>query len=131
MPDSFHCSLVTPERSVLEAEVTYADVPAHDGQMGFAHGRAAILLELGIGRLTLNLADGGTAAYVLDGGFGQMRDNRLTLLCERAWSPDDLSAQDAQAMLGEAEALPMNDTEQVDQRTHDLAVANQLVSLVG
>ncbi len=84
MAKTFTCSLVTPERAVLEAEVSYANLPAHDGQMGVMRDRAAMLVELGKGTLTLDLADGGHKSFALEGGFAQMQNNRLTLLCEKA-----------------------------------------------
>lgn len=84
MAKTFTCSLVTPERSVLEAEVSYANLPAHDGQLGVMRDRAALLTELGKGTLTLDLADGSKKLFALEGGFAQMQSNRLTLLCEKA-----------------------------------------------
>lgn len=84
MAKTLSCSLVTPERSVLDAEISYANVPAHDGQLGVLPGRAAMLVELGKGTLRLDLADGSKKQYHLEGGFAQMNDNRLTLLCEKA-----------------------------------------------
>lgn len=129
MPAAFQCSLVTPERSVLDAEATYADLPAHDGQMGVMSGRAPMLVQLGVGPLRLQLHDGGAKRFVLDGGYAQMQDDRLTLLCERAWSADDVTAEQAGQLLTEAEALPMTSTDEVDNRTHDLAIAKHLTQL--
>lgn len=84
MAKPFHCSLVTPEQAVLEADVTYADVPAHDGQMGFMANHSPSLVELGKGRLTLTLPDHSKKSYRIEGGFAQMNANRLTLLSEKA-----------------------------------------------
>lgn len=84
MSKPFHCSLVTPERSMLDAEATYADVPTHDGQMGFMADHAPALVQLGKGRLTLTLTDRTQKSYHLEGGFAQMNGNRLTLLSEKA-----------------------------------------------
>ena len=84
MAKTFQCSLVTPERLVIDTQVTYADVPAHDGQMGFLADHAPILFELGKGKLSLRLADNSVQDFNLDGGFAQMNANRLTLLSEKA-----------------------------------------------
>ncbi len=84
MAKTFHCSLVTPERSVLEADVIYADIPAPDGQRGFLAEHCPYLTMLGKGRLTLTLPNDSTVAYDLEGGFAQMNANRLTLLSEKA-----------------------------------------------
>lgn len=84
MAKPFHCSLVTPEQAVLETEVTYADLPAHDGQLGIMANHAPLLAQLGKGTLTLTLPDHSKRAYHLEGGFAQMNANRLTLLSEKA-----------------------------------------------
>ena len=48
---SFTCKLITPEARILDAEVTYASVPMHDGQRGIMHLTGAIVGKLGPGRL--------------------------------------------------------------------------------
>lgn len=84
MAKTFDCSVVTPERGLFDESVVYANVPAHDGQMGFMPDRAPILLKLGAGMLNLQLPDGEQRRFRLDGGFAQMHANRLTLLSEKA-----------------------------------------------
>jgi len=84
MANTVTCSVVTPEQAVFEDDVTYANIPAHDGQMGFMAGRAPIVTQLGAGLLELTLANGQKQKYNLEGGFAQMVDNKLTLLSERA-----------------------------------------------
>lgn len=43
MADTFHCSVVTPERAVLECEASFAAFPAHDGEIGIMPQRAPLL----------------------------------------------------------------------------------------
>jgi F-type H+-transporting ATPase subunit epsilon len=81
---AFHCTLVTPEQAMLESEVTYADIPAHDGQMGFMAHHAPALVQLGNGTLKLTFPDHSTRAFRVEGGFAQMNANRLTLVSEKA-----------------------------------------------
>lgn len=84
MANTFKCSVVTPEASVLEAEVKHANVPAHDGQIGILANHAALVMKLGEGVLTIDLPDGSQQQFQLSGGFGQMRENKLTLISEKA-----------------------------------------------
>ena len=84
MADSFDCSLVTPEEAVFDEPVTYANVPAHDGLIGFLPNRAPLLAQLGEGVLEVRVRGGGTRRFELAGGFAQMNRNRLTLLSEKA-----------------------------------------------
>lgn len=84
MATTFKCSVVTPEAAVLETEVKHANVPAHDGQIGILANHAALLMKLGEGVLTVDLPDGTQQQFQLSGGFGQMRENKLTLISEKA-----------------------------------------------
>jgi F-type H+-transporting ATPase subunit epsilon len=92
MAGSFMLSVVTPEEAVLEAEASYANVPAHDGQIGILQNRAPLLVQLGHGVLEARLADGETRQFDVEGGFAQMRDNKLTILCEKATETTDARA---------------------------------------
>jgi len=131
LADAFSCSLVTPERSVIDTEATYVDLPAHDGQIGIMNHRAPLLVKLGVGQLRLELPEGGTKRFAIDGGFAQMKANRLTLISEKAVAADDVNRDQAQSALAAARELPKATTEQVDQRNHDIAFAEQLIKLAG
>jgi len=84
MAKTFQCTVVTPSEQLLDEPVVYANLPAHDGQMGVLQNRAAMLVELGEGELLLRDEKGAEKHYTLRGGFAQMKDNRLTLLTEEA-----------------------------------------------
>ena len=84
MAATFALSIVTPEQAVLETEATYANLPAHDGQIGILQNRAPLLTKLGTGTLETRLADGKSRRFDVSGGFAQMRNNKLTVLCEKA-----------------------------------------------
>lgn len=104
---SFHCRLVTPNAELLAEEVTYANVPAWDGLMGFEPGRAPIVARLGMGELRLDFpADKGSGSrhFFIDQGFLKMGDGELTILAEKAIPAEKLVEVDARAELAEAEA---------------------------
>ena len=82
--ETFHLSIVTPERAVLECEARSAVFPAWDGDIGILRNRAPLLCRLGVGRLTAETVDEGVRQLFIDGGFGQMVENRLTILTEQA-----------------------------------------------
>ncbi len=87
---TFNCSVVTPERAVLECEAIFAALPAHDGEIGILFNRAPLLCRLGDGQLRIESA---TEKHVLHvaGGFAEMVANRLTILTEEATFPDQES----------------------------------------
>jgi len=113
MTDSLSVCLVTPSKQVLDEQVTYASVPAWDGQMGMAPRRAAIVMKLGDGPLRLDFAEGGSRWFFIAGGFAQMRNNRLTLLSDEAVGAEDIVAGNAQKDFEQAQQVKAVDDEQV------------------
>jgi F-type H+-transporting ATPase subunit epsilon len=103
---SFHCSLITPERAVLETDATFAAFPAHDGEVGILPNRAPLLYRMGIGELRVETPEGRQVLFVA-GGFAQMVDNRLTLLTEQAKRIGEIDAAAVERALEEAHAMPM------------------------
>ncbi|MAE62875.1 MAG: ATP synthase F1 subunit epsilon [Phycisphaeraceae bacterium] len=131
MPNTLQCSLVTPQRSVLDEEVAYASIPAWDGQIGIAPMRAPLLVKLGDGLLRLDLPGGASRWFFVGGGFAQVKDNRLTLLTDEAKAADDVDAAEAQAALDAAMALETPTTDQVEQKQRRIGRARSLQRLAG
>jgi F-type H+-transporting ATPase subunit epsilon len=100
MSKTFWCTVITPERAVLEREAIFVAFPAVDGEMGILAQRAPLLAQLGAGELRVESAAGRERMFVA-GGFAQMVDNRLTLLTEEARPLADL---DRAAALRELES---------------------------
>ncbi len=103
--DTFHCSVITPERAVLEADATFVAFPAHDGEVGILKNHAPLLYKLGVGLLRVKTPEGEQAFFV-DGGFAQMVENRLTLLTEQARPAAEVDRAVVDRAREEARALP-------------------------
>jgi len=101
---SFDCSIVTPTEEVFGGKVTYATLPAWDGQLGVMAGRSPLLTRLGVGSLRLDFPEGGSRWYLIDGGFAQMQGNALTLLTETAMPAETIRAGEADKEYAEASA---------------------------
>ncbi len=104
----FHCSIVTPERAVLECDATFVAFPAHDGEMGILFNRAPLMCKLGIGRLRVESATEMHTMFI-DGGFAEVLANRLTILTEQAKKPEDLDRAAAKQALVDARAMKITD----------------------
>jgi F-type H+-transporting ATPase subunit epsilon len=104
--DTFHCSVITPERAVLEADATFVAFPAHDGEVGILPGRAPLLFKMGAGELRVESPQGNQVLFV-DGGFAQMVEDRLTLLTEAARKIEEIDPAAIEKQLAEAHAMPM------------------------
>jgi len=108
--NTFHTSVITPERAVLEADATSVVFPAHDGEVGILKNHAPLLYKLGVGVLRVKTADGEKSFFV-DGGFAQMVENRLTLLTEQARPVAEIDRATADKAREEARALPASGSE--------------------
>lgn len=109
MTDSrqFVCTVVTPEKVVLEREVRFAALPAHDGEIGFLKGRAPIVVKLDVGKLRVE-SDDGVEELFIDGGFAEMVHDRLTILTEDARRPEELDREQvlaARSRAGDRESV--------------------------
>lgn len=99
--NTFHCSVITPERAVLETDATFVALPAHDGELGVLRNRAPMLYKLGTGELRVESPEGKHILFV-DGGFVQMVDNRLTLLTEQAKRLDEIDTAAVERAMADA-----------------------------
>ncbi|MFG0326100.1 MAG: FoF1 ATP synthase subunit delta/epsilon [Phycisphaerales bacterium JB037] len=126
---SFRCRVVTPTEKLLDAQATYASIPAWDGLMGVLPGRAPIVAKLGLGELIVEFpaeqgAPGGRRGFFIDGGFLRMGAEELTIIAEDAVPAERLAATEAEAELKEAEARQVpadaeNRQAEADRITHD------------
>jgi F-type H+-transporting ATPase subunit epsilon len=83
MAGTLSLRVVTPERAVFEGEVASVVVPGHDGEIGILPRHAAFLGAVGVGELRATTANG-VQRFLVEDGFVQVRDNRVTVLCARA-----------------------------------------------
>jgi F-type H+-transporting ATPase subunit epsilon len=114
---TFRCTVITPEARVLDAEVTYASVPMHDGQQGVMHLSGAVVGKLGPGELRVEFAAGEPRRWFIEGGFMQNVDDALTILASGAVEAGELDITEVKAELAEAIARTSSDTEQMDKIT--------------
>lgn len=127
--DTFHCSVITPERAVLDTEATFVAFPAHDGEVGVLHDRAPLLYKMGIGELRMETPAGNHRLFV-DGGFAQMVENRLTLLTEQAKTVAEIDRAAAERALAEAHAMRITDDASFAARQRALKRAEVQIKMV-
>ena len=125
---TFHCSVVTPENSVLECEATFVALPAHDGELGIQLNRAPLLCKLDVGRLRIEGPETKELLYI-DGGFAEMSDNRLTILTEDAKRPEELDRAIAAEALEAARKLEVRDEASYDERVRAMKRARAQIRL--
>jgi F-type H+-transporting ATPase subunit epsilon len=79
---TLHIEITTPEKLVVDRQADYAEIPGKGGYMGILPGHAALLSELGEGKLTLTTG-GKTETFTVAGGYVEVRDNHVRVLADR------------------------------------------------
>jgi F-type H+-transporting ATPase subunit epsilon len=106
---TFRCRLITPVAQILDEPVKYVSLPVWDGLLGVLPNRGPMVAKLGIGSLRIDFPDregarGGTRTFLIEDGFVQMVNNKLTILAGAAVPAETLVESEAQAELAEAQA---------------------------
>jgi len=127
---TFQCSVVTPERAVLECEASFVALPAWDGEIGVLRNRAPLLCKLGIGPLRVE-TESESHVLLVDGGFAEMAENRLTVLTSAAKRPDELDRDEIAAGLEAARSMEVRDEPSFEARQAALQKARVQRKLVG
>ncbi|MCC5829587.1 MAG: F0F1 ATP synthase subunit epsilon [Phycisphaeraceae bacterium] len=129
MPATFTCSVITPESHAIEGEFIYASIPAWDGLLGVAPGRAAMVIKLGDGLLRLEEEDGKSRWYFVGGGFAQMKRNVLCLLTSELIPASEADARAAAKALEEVEGKLAVTEQEVQRRDARAERARLLINL--
>ena len=108
MADTFQLEVATPERLLLQENVTEAQIPALSGAIGILPNHAPLLSALGTGELTFTSMNGRRRLFV-SGGWVQVLNNHVRVISDRAELSDQIDSSRAEAALKRAQerlALP-------------------------
>ena len=89
--------LVAPESVLYEGEADMVVCRTTDGEIAFLPGHVSFLGALGVGEVRVLLPGGGAGeeAFSVDGGFVEVRDDKVTVLSDAARLDDDSGAATA------------------------------------
>ena len=94
--------LVSPERLLVETQVTEVQVPARDGYIGVLPGHAPLLSELKAGGVLTYEEAGTTKVLAVFGGFVEVLPDRVRVLADWAERKEEIDVAAAQRELTEA-----------------------------
>lgn len=102
---TFRCTVITPTGRVLDCDSTDCQIPAHDGQLGIQYDRLPVFCRLGLGFMTVREASpqGQEHRLVIDGGFGLLAKNSLTVIAYDAVSKADTEPEAYKALVTQLE----------------------------
>jgi F-type H+-transporting ATPase subunit epsilon len=93
--DTFTLEVVTPERLLVREQVTEAQIPAMQGELGVRPEHAALVAELGIG--PLSYLDGLRRREMsVSGGVVEISAHRTRVLAETAEHADEIDVKRAE-----------------------------------
>jgi F-type H+-transporting ATPase subunit epsilon len=102
MPDTLLLQVVSPERQLVEEQVTDVQVPALDGFIGVLPGHAKLLSVLKPGGVLSYHVGGQEKILVVYGGFVEVLPDRVRVLADSAEFRNEINPQEAKQQLDEA-----------------------------
>lgn len=97
-------TLVTPEKIiVVDRDISGVVVPAYAGELGILEGHASLITTLDSGILSY-IEEGTTKEIVVSGGYCEVYDNHVKVLAEKAETREDISLEDAKALVQKLKA---------------------------
>ena len=103
MAGTFKFELVSPERILMSVDADQVVVPGADGDFAVLAGHAPVIATLRPGVLDVTSA-GSKKRLFVKAGFAEVDPTRLTVLAQKAYDVDDMSADVIAAELKTAEA---------------------------
>lgn len=108
--------IVTPERIVLEKEISQITLPVLDGQITILPGHRAYIAALKAGEIMFKENDKKEILLATSGGFIEFNDNNLVILADTAENAEEIDlvrAEEAKKRAQELkkEKISMNDVE--------------------
>ena len=94
--------IVTPDRRVVVGKADDVVIPAKEGEIDVLPGHAPFLGMLGTGVLRF-VAEGKTHRLMVSGGFIEVENDRVVLMCESASLADEVSVESEKKSLQDLE----------------------------
>jgi F-type H+-transporting ATPase subunit epsilon len=98
----FHCSIITPEKVLIDTEVTSVTLPTINGEITVLSHHARLVTQLSAGILTIRMPSR-EETMAIDGGFVEMGSKTLTILADFATLADDVNILKAEEARKRAE----------------------------
>src|SRR5215510_4258644 len=96
--------IVSPEKLLLSQPVDMVVIPASEGDMGVLEGHSPVIVMLRGGVIALYENDQVTDQMYVAGGFAEVTPERCTVLANEVLIPAELSREEGERRLAEAEA---------------------------
>jgi F-type H+-transporting ATPase subunit epsilon len=102
MAETLLLQLVSPERVLVEEQVSEVQVPALDGYIGVLPGHAPLLSELKPGGVLTYQTGTGAKVLAVYGGFVEVQPDRVRILADAAERREEINVEQARETLRKA-----------------------------
>lgn len=114
-------NIVTPDGPVYDSEVSMVIAVTATGEMGVLPGHIPTVAPLGIGAIRLK-KENSTELVAVNGGFLEIRPEKVTILAQSAERATDIDLARAQESAKRAEALLQANKDEIDFKRAELAL---------
>jgi len=103
--NSLQVRLVTPDRILVDQSADAVEVPARNGYLEVLYGHAPLVAVLGPGEVRLHGGEAGEQTYSIGRGFVEVLPERVTILADTAWRPEEIDTAAAKERLDHGHQL--------------------------
>jgi len=114
-------SVVTPDGPVLEEEYEMVSCKAEDGELGILPGHIPLVAPLDISAVRLKRGND-TDLLAVNGGFIEVRPEKVTILAQSAESPSEIDLERAERARERAEKRLQSQQDDIDFKRAELSL---------
>ncbi len=118
--------IVTPEKKVFTGDVRFVVVPGEAGELGILPNHAPLMSGLKIGVVKVQQQDGKAFKLAVNGGFVEVRNNKVTILADSAERDDEIDRERAERAKERAERRISEKSAELDLLRAELALKRAL-----
>lgn len=122
---TFLLEIVTPERQIYSQQVDSLSVRGVEGDLGILAGHIPMVTPLQIAPVSIK-ASGKTEILAVNGGFVEIRKDKVVILAESAERPSEIDVERAKAARERAEVRLQSKQDEYDHRRAELAMQKAL-----
>ena len=123
---AFKLEIITPERVLLQADVTSLGAPGVQGGFQILYNHAPFVSTLDVGVLKVKDREGRDTLYSTSGGFAEVKDNQVVVIAETAEPAGEIDVERAMAAKKRAEERLRSKNEEIDAERARIALMKAL-----
>lgn len=116
-----NCTVVTPDKTIVDQEASFVAIPLYDGEYGVLPGHSPMVGRLGSGELRIKLSDGTTESFFVSGGFAEVLEDKIALLTAKACRKEDIDTEKVQEELNDILSKPAHSEEHAKLRNETVS----------